>query len=169
MRYLLAISLFVFINSCKESADIIHQKLFTFTDQAGVKEDTSHAGHYYFRHDSIHNIAFIDTVRFTEAQLGKKLTLEYKGKIRTDYVHSFASIKIVLFRDHEPIHWTTIPLRELVVDLNKWNKFRGYYVLPYHQQDRPYNKAMLFTELAEGKKENFDIDSVDLTIKCIPK
>ncbi|MDZ4664323.1 MAG: hypothetical protein SGJ15_05555 [Bacteroidota bacterium] len=169
MRYLLAISLFVTLISCKENANIIHEKLFTFSDQGGVKEYASHPGHFYFRHDSIHTIAFIDTLRFTQAQLDKKLILEYRGKLRTDYVHSFASIKIVLFRDNDPIHWSTILLREQVVDLNAWNNFKGYFVFPYHQSDRLYNRAVLFSELTEGKQERFDIDSVTLTIKCTEK
>lgn len=170
MRYLLAVSLVVLLISCKENADIIHKKTFTYSaSHPGVIEDVSIPGHYFFRHDSIHNIAFIDTVRFAESQLGKKLILEYDGKVRTDHVHSFASIKMVLFRDQEPIFWSTILLREQIVDLNKWNNFKGYFVLPYHQSDRLYNRAMFYSELAEGKQEKFDIDSVTITIKCTDK
>ena len=170
MRYLLAVFVVVVHISCRENANIIHEKLFKFgAGQPGVAEYESRPGHYYFKHDSIHNIAFIDTLRFTEEQLGRKIILEYSGRIRTDHIHSFASIKIVLLHDQESIHWSTLLLRDQIADLNKWNDFKGYFVFPYHQSDRLYNKVMIYTELTEGKKEQFDIDSVTLTIKCASK
>lgn len=169
MKFLLPLSLFFLLISCKEEAEIIDQKLFVFTDSNGGRKDSANLDHYYFRHDSIYTIGFIDTVRFTEEQLSNKIIMDYKGKIRTNFVHSFACLRIVLYHDQQPIHWSGILLRDEVVDLNIWNRFKGYFVLPYRTNDRQYNKAIIYTELAEGKSEKFDIDSVEITLKSVAK
>ncbi|MFO0358498.1 MAG: hypothetical protein ACK50A_16210 [Sphingobacteriaceae bacterium] len=169
MRFLFLTCLFVSLFSCNESTNVIHEKLFVYSNKNGAKEDPENKGHYFFRHDSINTYGFIDTIRFTEEQLSNKIILDYKGNIRTDHVHSFGSLKVVLFRDNEPIHWSGILLRDEVIDLNKWNQFSGYFVLPSRTHERQYNKAVVFTELAEGKSEKFDIDSVEITFKSVAK
>lgn len=166
MRYFLLICVLVYVTSCSEKEELINSKLFTYTSKNGGIEDTTNKGYYFFRHDNLNKFGFIDTVNFTEDQLRKKITLYYNGKARTDYVHSFGCIRIVLFNGNEPIHWSGILLRDEVVDLNVWNKFSGYFVLPPRTTDRQFNKAVIFTELAEGNLEKFDIDSVEINLKC---
>ena len=96
----------------------------------------------------------------------KELWVVISGMIRTNYAHSTAIIAVQTnSEDGQMLCWKALHLRYYFTDINKWCFFKDSIYLPKGYYDKAHSKIATFAFSGTSANENFDLDSLFVTIK----
>lgn len=96
----------------------------------------------------------------------KHFYIVFKGKIRSNYAQSNGAIVFLAFdKNNNQLCWWSLPARPHLVFQNQWNTFHDSLHIPGLINDVIYTTIRAFPFLGESKSENFDVDSLLVSLK----
>lgn len=96
----------------------------------------------------------------------KHFYIVFKGKIRSNYAQSNASIVFLAYdKNNNQLCWWALPARPHLVYQNQWNTFHDSLHIPGLINDVVYTTITAFPFLGPAKSETFDVDSLKVSLK----
>lgn len=100
----------------------------------------------------------------------QELKIVFKGKARTNYVHSAASIVVaILSEDKAALSWTPVNLQYYFTELNEWCDFRDSVIVRHEAWQKPFYYINTFAFLGNTNGEKFDIKELEVEISACKK
>jgi hypothetical protein len=103
--------------------------------------------------------------KLPEEYQGHECYVVVSGRARSNYAQSDAFIVVVTHKDQEQISWMVMPVKYYITELNTWCPFRDSIRLPEKIDGKTYNLITIAAHLATSQKENFDLDTLRVSIK----
>ncbi len=172
MRSLLtifAITLIIFFSSCGESYEFVGTQTMHARKDI-VSQDTiiyDSINKFYFSRLTKPNTMGIRTdLKLPKENQDQPLWIVFEGNFRTNRPYSFATITLMAGNDEiQTMCWNSGFLRIHITGLNKWCHFKDSLFLPSQLNFHIYNKISAFAFLPPSAGEQFDLDSLTVTIR----
>lgn len=165
----LTVFVIFFCVSCGEKYRTVHRQ-FMLVDKFNLKDDTlitdRETGRPFSRLQRPNTFGRTYVYTLSEKQRGKGFYVIFKGKIRSNYAESNATITVSLHNEKkEQLAWLPLFLRRHFFDINKWCYFQdSIRVEPLYK----WNKVKTIScmpYLSNSSAERFDVDTLEVTIK----
>lgn len=104
--------------------------------------------------------------KIEEVNRNKRIWVIFKGRARTNYAQSNASISVAAIGLNQmTVVWKAIFLRYYITDLNTWCPFKDSVLLPREKLEQKYSLVNTIAYLGNSNSEMFDVDTLHVEYK----
>lgn len=145
-----------------------------FPDPTKQRDDTilkeSHSNIYYLQLFRPASNGIISNYIIPHEIKEHEIKIVFKGKARTNNVHSAAAIVVaVSSEDKSTIIWTPLSLQYYFTELNQWCAFRDCVIVRHEAWQKPFYYLNTFAFLGTSMNEKFDISHLEVEVSACKK
>ena len=159
----------VIFSACSDKYKTVHEQ-FIEVNKSDLRNDTlireTVSNSYFSRLNKPGSFGRMCVYQLSKEQEGKEFWVVFSGKTRSNYAQSNATITVTgRNKNHEQIYWLSLFLKGTYSEQNKWCYFKDSIHIEPAFFGKKYNSITCVAFLPTSTAENFDIDTLHVTIK----